>query len=191
MTLEVDNRRFRRAATLVVALLLTVGIFFLRLADDNESNADLLLLVVPIALVAEEFGWVGGVTAAAASLGLFAVWNDVNGGGVGPIGYLTRSVVFFGFAAAMGPRHRTGSAPLGAGEHSAKVVGFSPDGTALLRLDHGREFKVPLLEGIRDRCTVGSPALIYFDDKGIPVGWYLPDAGIGVDMQGDRRWRGG
>ena len=102
MAVDVASRRFGRAATLLVALLLAAGIFLLRLADDKQANADLLLLVLPVGLVAAEFGWVGGAAAAAAALGLFAVWDGMKDVGIGPIGYLTRAVVFFGFAAAMG-----------------------------------------------------------------------------------------
>jgi DNA-binding CsgD family transcriptional regulator len=277
MTVDLPSRRFPRAATLLLALLLTAGIVLLRVADDSETNAVLLLLVVPIGLVADGFGWAAGVTAAAASFGLFAVWNEVDGDGVGPTGYLTRAMVFFGFALAIGllarrpswsladgPDHRlvTGP-PLAEGdqlsprelevlellargasnaqiaaafviseqtvkshvkhiltkldvgnrteaalryvqlygrpsdrgspearpgprsEHSAKVVGFSPGGRVLVRLDDGRAIEVPLLEGMRERFDVGAPALVYFDDKGILVGWYLPDAGIGMDMRDD------
>jgi hypothetical protein len=70
-------------------------------------------------------------------------------------------------------------------EHRGKVAGFRPGGNALVRLDDGRAVEVPLREGIRNRFEVGSPALVYFDDTGILMGWYLPDAGIGVHMQGD------
>jgi DNA-binding CsgD family transcriptional regulator len=273
MNVDRPRRRFPRAAILLLALLLTAGIVLLRVADDKETDAVLLFLVVPIGLVAVELGWAGGVTAAAASLGLFAVWNGVDGDGVGPTGYLTRAVVFFGFAIAVGlllsrpsksitvpppaldglaesdqlsPRelevlellakgasnaqiaaefviseqtvkshvkhilkkldvgNRTEAAlhyvqlygraaslgsPQGApaprSEHRAKVVGFSPGGRVLVRLDDGRAIEVPLLEGMRDRFGVGAAALIYFDEKGILVGWYLPDAGIGMDMRDD------
>ena len=67
--------------------------------------------MIPIGLVAAEFGWAGGVTAAAASLGLFAIWNESHGLGAGPIGYLTRAVVFFGFAAAIGLLGQADPAP--------------------------------------------------------------------------------
>jgi DNA-binding CsgD family transcriptional regulator len=275
MNVDLRSRRFGRGATLLLALLLTAGIVLLRIADDNETNAVLLLLVVPIGLVAEGFGWAAGMTVAAASFGLFAVWNEVDGDGVEPTGYLTRAVVFFGFALATGwlprrpswsfadgPAHRPVTAPpltegdqlsprelevlellakgasnaqiadafviseqtvkshvkhilkkLDVGnrteaalryvelygrppstdspearpnsrsEHGAKVVGFSPAGRVLVRLDDGRAIEVPLLEGMRERFQVGAPALVYFDDKGILAGWYLPDAGIGIDMR--------
>jgi DNA-binding CsgD family transcriptional regulator len=271
------------------------GIFFLSLVDDNEADAVLLLLVVPIALVAAGFGWAGGLSAAAASTALFAVWEQVEeGASVGPLGYLTRIVVFFGFAAAIGllldrraslfedgPGHRlvntpqrafdglvsgdqlsdrelevlellargatnaqiaarfviseqtvkshvkhilkkldvgnrteaalryvqlyghpsrldppqagvpTARARPGASEHSATVVGLSPGGGVLVRLEDARTIEVPLVEGLRNRFDVGSPALVYFDPRGTLVGWYLPDAGIGVDMQDERRRQGG
>jgi DNA-binding CsgD family transcriptional regulator len=294
MSLDLSSRQFPRAAMLVFALLFTAGIVLLKLADDSESNAVLLLLVVPIGLFAAEFGLAGGVTAAAASLALFAVWNEVNGDGVGPTGYLTRAVVFFGFAITVGlllgrpsrifadaPHHRlidtppradagdqlsprelevlellasgasnaeiaagfviseqtvkshvkhilkklgvgnrteaalryvqlygrpsspgrseTPGVPAGAAqyqavspqpgprnERSGKVAGFSPGGRVHVRVDDGRAIEVPMLEGMRNRFEVGARALIYFDDKGILVGWYLPGAGIGVDMRDDR-----
>jgi hypothetical protein len=71
-------------------------------------------------------------------------------------------------------------------EHSAEVIGFSKDGDALVRLGDGRELEIPLVEEIRDRFEVGSPALIYFDGNGVLVGWYLPDAGIGMDLRNRR-----
>jgi hypothetical protein len=71
-------------------------------------------------------------------------------------------------------------------EHTAAVIAFSRGGDALVRLGDGRELEIPVVDEIRDRCEVGSPALIYFDGNGNLVGWYLPDAGIGVDLR-DRR----
>jgi DNA-binding CsgD family transcriptional regulator len=277
MNVDVPSRRFRGAAMLLLALLLAAGIVLLRLTNDNETDAVLLLLVVPIGLVTAKLGLAAGVTAAAASFGLFAILNGVDGDGVGPTGYLTRAVVFFGFAVAIGllpavpsksfaegrdhglvsvpplgegdqlsPRelevlellakgasnaqiaaafviseqtvkshvkhilkklgvgNRTEAAllyvqlygrPSGPGspeaspghrsEHGGKVVGFSPGGRVLVRLDDGRAIEVPLLEGMRERFEVGAPALVYFDDKEILMGWYLPDAGIGMDMRTD------
>jgi DNA-binding CsgD family transcriptional regulator len=83
-------------------------------------------------------------------------------------------------------RHPPGPGRPGAGsEHSAKVVGVS-GGRVHVELADGRAIEIPLIEGIGNRLEVGSPALIYFDDTGTLLGWYLPDAGIGVDMRGDR-----
>jgi hypothetical protein len=78
------------------------------------------------------------------------------------------------------------SARPGAGsEHNAKVVGIS-GGRVLVRLVDGRAIAIPFIEGIGDRLEVGSPALVYFDENEILLGWYLPDAGVGVDLRDDR-----
>jgi DNA-binding CsgD family transcriptional regulator len=83
-------------------------------------------------------------------------------------------------------RHPPGSARLGAvSEHNAKVVGLS-GGRVIVTLPDRRAIEIPLIEGLGNRLEVGSPALIYLDDKGVLLGWYLPDSGIGVDMRGDR-----
>jgi hypothetical protein len=87
---------------------------------------------------------------------------------------LTAGIVLLRRLRQNGPNHRS--------EHAAKVVGFSPDGTVLVRLDDGRAIHLPLVEGIRDRCEVGSAVLVYFDEGGEPLAWYLPDAGTGVVM---------
>ena len=73
--------------------------------------------------------------------------------------------------------------PAGTTERKATVVELSSRHTALLRLDDGRTIDAPMLDGIRDRCRLGSPVLAYFDRDGRPVGWYLPEAGIGVELQ--------
>jgi DNA-binding transcriptional regulator LsrR (DeoR family) len=71
-------------------------------------------------------------------------------------------------------------------EHSAEVIGFSRAGDVLVRLGDGRALELSLVDEIRDRFEVGSRALIYFDADGTVVGWYLPDAGIGMDLRNRR-----
>jgi hypothetical protein len=68
----------------------------------------------------------------------------------------------------------------------AKVVALSENDRVVLEFDDGQAIEVPLLGALRDRCDVGSSVLVYFDEKGAPVGWYLPDLGLGVDL---RRWK--
>jgi hypothetical protein len=90
-------------------------------------------------------------------------------------------------AAARSNRQEAGHARPGmSSEHTGEVIGFSQGGDVLVRLRDGREIEIPLVDEIRDRFEVGSPALIYFDGNGILVGWYLPDAGIGVDLRNRR-----
>jgi DNA-binding CsgD family transcriptional regulator len=72
-------------------------------------------------------------------------------------------------------------------ERRAEVVGFPASDRALLRLDGGRTIEVPLPETIRDRgLDKGTPALVYFNQNGAIVGWYVPEAGLGVNMRTDR-----
>jgi hypothetical protein len=110
---------------------------------------------------------------------------------------LTAGIVFLRRFFPDEPSPRPFSVPFGVAaggstsEHSARVTGFSPAGGALVRLDDGRAIVVSLVEGIRDRCEVGSPVLVYLDDMGALLGWYLPDAGMGVVVERDRRRRRG
>jgi DNA-binding CsgD family transcriptional regulator len=67
-------------------------------------------------------------------------------------------------------------------ERSATIVGLSR--SVVLKLDDGRSIETPLVEEIIDQFDLGSPALVYFDHAGNPVGWFLPEAEVGVDMRG-------
>jgi DNA-binding CsgD family transcriptional regulator len=87
-------RRAGPVATLGAAVLLTSAIVLARLADGNDADAILLLLVIPIALVAARLGPAGGLAAATASLALVGVWDDADGVDLGALGYVTGAAVF-------------------------------------------------------------------------------------------------
>jgi DNA-binding CsgD family transcriptional regulator len=70
-----------------------------------------------------------------------------------------------------------------ASEVRARVVVPAADEGVLLKLEDGRSLEVPLVDPMRDRFDSGSPALVYFDQVGHTVGWYLPDVELGVDMR--------
>jgi DNA-binding CsgD family transcriptional regulator len=55
----------------------------------------------------------------------------------------------------------------------------------LVTMQDGRDLEVPMLESIRTRVEVGASAIVYFDGHDRPVGWYLPELDLGVDM---RHW---
>jgi DNA-binding CsgD family transcriptional regulator len=83
--------------------------------------------------------------------------------------------------------HHLGLSELGAmSERRATVTGRLARDRVALRLDDGRAVEVPLLEPMFDRVERESLALVYLDRDGGTVGWYLPDAGLGVDMRGQR-----
>jgi DNA-binding CsgD family transcriptional regulator len=55
----------------------------------------------------------------------------------------------------------------------------------VLSLEDGRDLEVPMLEQIRDRAELGASVIVYFDQHDRPIGWFLPDEEIGVDL---RHW---
>ena len=68
---------------------------------------------------------------------------------------------------------------------SATVSALRRKDRLALSLQDGRDLEVPLLEPIRDRVDIGTPAIVYFDQRNRAIGWYLPDQELGVDL---RHW---
>jgi DNA-binding CsgD family transcriptional regulator len=66
----------------------------MRLADDRDADAVLVLLVLPIALVAAQLGLVAGLTATAGALALVGVWANAYDVSHGPLGYIVLAVAF-------------------------------------------------------------------------------------------------
>ncbi len=78
------------------------------------------------------------------------------------------------------------SAPLMAASATRATVSALPaDDAVLLSLEDGRGLDLPLLAEISAHTVVGGSAIVYFDHCDRPIGWYLPDQGLGVDL---RRW---
>jgi DNA-binding CsgD family transcriptional regulator len=67
----------------------------------------------------------------------------------------------------------------------AKVSGIAKDDRVGLALPDGQSLEVPLLDPLSDSLEIGVPAIVYFDRHDRAVGWYLPEAELGVDM---RHW---
>jgi len=84
----------RSSVVSVVAGLLFLAIFVLRFAVADPDSAILLLCVIPTALVAVEFGFRGGLAAAALSCVLLAVWGLVEAPALGLTGAATRALTF-------------------------------------------------------------------------------------------------
>ncbi len=107
--------RLWRLSVFAVAAVLFLGVFLLRLANDNASEAVTLLYALPIALIAVELGVGGGLATAALALGLFGVWDLAwsPDGDRNAVDYLTRGAAFFivgGFVGALADRLRAVSA---------------------------------------------------------------------------------
>jgi hypothetical protein len=62
-------------ATVVIALALFAGIFVLRVSDSNAVDADEVLAVLPITLLALRFGFRGGLAGALLGLAIIAAWD--------------------------------------------------------------------------------------------------------------------
>ena len=90
-----SHHRAKTRGLLTTSLVMFVGIFAMRAANQSPNELVLLLCVVPIALVAIALGTVGGLAAAALSYGAFIVWVVVTHPDVGLIDHLARALSFF------------------------------------------------------------------------------------------------
>jgi PAS domain S-box-containing protein len=79
-------------AALVVAVLTFAGLFLARTGGAAVDDAVALLFVVPIAILALEFGLRGGLAGAIVAIVLLATWDA--SGAIAPLGYLARSLAF-------------------------------------------------------------------------------------------------
>ncbi|MHB8693403.1 MAG: GAF domain-containing sensor histidine kinase [Solirubrobacteraceae bacterium] len=84
----------RHAAVLAVAAMLFALTFGVRLAIHDPDALLANFYVVPIALVAIEFGTAAGVAAAALALGLVFAWSAIETIHVNFLGYSSRTAVF-------------------------------------------------------------------------------------------------
>jgi len=67
----------------------------------------------------------------------------------------------------------------------AKVSGTPKGDRVRLTLQDGQGLEVPSLDPVSNCLEIGVPAIVYFDRHDRAVGWYLPEAELGVDM---RHW---
>lgn len=91
-----------RGRVLAAALVLFAAVFLLRIADGNPDDAIALLYLIPIALIAVEFGLAGGSIAAVLACALLGLWVAVDGPGVSAVGFLTRAVAFLAVGIVVG-----------------------------------------------------------------------------------------
>jgi PAS domain S-box-containing protein len=82
-------------ATIALALALFLITFVLRESDANAANADEVLFIVPIALLALRFGLRGGLPAALFALALIVTWDMLDGDAALSVwGYAIRGIAF-------------------------------------------------------------------------------------------------
>ncbi|HEY2536465.1 MAG TPA: HD domain-containing phosphohydrolase [Solirubrobacteraceae bacterium] len=103
--LSSEQRRFAlgRRATVVVVIVLCVVIYVLRTSDANAVDGEDVLLVLPLALLALQFGLAGGIAGALIAVALIGAWDlqdkDI---GLNVEGYLSWGPTFVLLGALLG-----------------------------------------------------------------------------------------
>jgi hypothetical protein len=92
-----------RRAALPLAGALFACVFLLRLADPIAGNAEGILFVLPISLLALSFGLRGGIVAGLLSCGFIALWAQWGvGGRLSGAGYVNRDFTFLVLGGLLG-----------------------------------------------------------------------------------------
>jgi diguanylate cyclase (GGDEF)-like protein/PAS domain S-box-containing protein len=99
-----NMRRLRtsRSARLAIAVALFAAVTAGRFASHNAADAVGVLFVIPIAIVAFEFHWRGGLLAGSLSTALTAIWSIVDHTSLTLVGWGTRTVAFMAVGVAVG-----------------------------------------------------------------------------------------
>ncbi|HEX2084508.1 MAG TPA: EAL domain-containing protein [Solirubrobacteraceae bacterium] len=92
-----------------LAVMLFAATTLLRYSlEPTTGDGVILLCVLPIALIAMEYGIAGGTVAALASFVDFVIWDLATDAGTPPIGYATRGIAFLVLGLLVG-RYATGA----------------------------------------------------------------------------------
>jgi len=83
-----------RAARLALGIVLCAAVTAGRFASDNPGDAVGILFIVPVAMVALDFGWRGGLLAGAIGTLITAVWSALEHQHLTLLGYTTRTIAF-------------------------------------------------------------------------------------------------
>jgi len=94
-TLPIRRRSERRPVVVATATLLFAAVFAIRATVTSTEEAIALLYVVPVALIAAEFGLRAGLAAAALAVLLLWAWALSTNVDLGVVGMLTRGVAYF------------------------------------------------------------------------------------------------
>jgi PAS domain S-box-containing protein len=86
--------RQRRVWLVALAVCLFVGIFALRVETEDPDNFVLVLLVIPVGLLALEFGVWAGIGSAALATALIGIWDIYESADLGVVDYASRSLAF-------------------------------------------------------------------------------------------------
>jgi PAS domain S-box-containing protein len=93
---------FGARETIAMSLVLFAAVFALRLSDTSMSDAEGVLYIVPIGVLALRFELRGALVGALVALGLVVAWGQINGVHLLSTGYLTRAAALVGVAIIFG-----------------------------------------------------------------------------------------
>jgi PAS domain S-box-containing protein len=88
--------------TVALALALFGAIFLVRMRDPNVANGELVLFVVPVALLAINSGVRGGLAGGLLAMALIVAWDISSPVVVSPLGYASRAVAVFVIGTLLG-----------------------------------------------------------------------------------------
>ncbi len=91
-----------RRETIAMSLLLFAAVFALRLGDKNMADAEGVLFIVPIGVLALRFGLRGALAGALLALALVLAWGRIDGEHLLTTGYLTRALALVAVAIILG-----------------------------------------------------------------------------------------
>lgn len=91
-----------RRETIAMSLLLFAAVFALRLSDANIGDAEGVLFIVPIGVLALRFELRGALAGALIALALVIAWAWVDGVRLLSTGYVTRALALVGVAVILG-----------------------------------------------------------------------------------------
>ena len=100
--LVIPRSRRRTTIVIAIAIALYVGILVARILNSDESNGLLGLQMIPMALVALEFGLGPGLAAAVAALASVGIWSALEDVHINAAEYVARAVVYFPVAIVVG-----------------------------------------------------------------------------------------
>jgi signal transduction histidine kinase len=92
----------KRAAIVVIAVLLFAAAFTARVVIDDPDALLANFYIIPVAVLAIEFGTRGGLIGAAVAEALIPAWSVINSIHVHPLGYIARGAAFVITAVVVG-----------------------------------------------------------------------------------------
>jgi PAS domain S-box-containing protein len=95
-----DGRR--RAIVVAISVLLFAAVFGIRLIVGESQRGVVLFFVIPLALLAMEFGLYGGLLGALVAAALTAIFSEIIDTGAGALSYTSTAIAFLLIGAVVG-----------------------------------------------------------------------------------------